>query len=90
MNELEVGHKSEWENVKITSDNAIRINEQVLEKLHEINETNNRIREDMERRRPPSPLREIDLAVDNLEEDRWGLRPSFPVFGAFCRLRNSG
>jgi hypothetical protein len=63
MNEMEMGHKSEWENVKITSDNALRINEQALEKLHEFNEVNTIIREDIERRRPLSPLREIDLAV---------------------------
>jgi hypothetical protein len=69
MDEVDSGHKRELEGVKVTSDNAFRLNEQILEKLQEFNETNTRIREDIERRIPPPHLKEIDIAVEDVEED---------------------
>jgi hypothetical protein len=65
-NEVEAGQK---EQMQVNSENAFRLGEQVLEKLQEFNETNTRIREEIERLRPPPPLREIDMAVENIEED---------------------
>jgi hypothetical protein len=69
LKETDSNYKKGFDDLKISSENAYKMNEHVLEKIQEMNEINTKIREDVERRRPAPPLKEIDVAVEEVEED---------------------
>jgi hypothetical protein len=69
LEETEASNQKRFDDMKISSENALKMNEQVLEKIHEINELNTKIRENTERRRPTPTLKEVDVAVEEIEED---------------------
>jgi hypothetical protein len=69
LEETEASNQKRFDSFKISSENAFKMNEDILNKIQEINERTERIKEDTERKRPEVNVRETDIAAQEVEED---------------------
>jgi hypothetical protein len=69
LEEIEASNRRKIDDFKVSSENAFKINEDILNSIQEINETTERIKEDVERRRPQVNIRDTNITAQEVEED---------------------